>query len=472
MVAESPTTMRTRVGDAWTRVREQSGTVRVRTTAAAVIVVGAALLLASVVMVILLRGALIADVRSAALLRAEAVADRVEAGEPEGLLAEGDEAEDEEFVQVLDPEGRVLASSPNLEEEEQQVVVRLAPGETRRIEGVPFEEEDPFLVVARSAESAGERSTVIVGRTLDTVADSIQIVIGLLAAGLPLLLLIIGVVAWRIVGRALEPVEAIRSEVEAISTKELHRRVPHPPGRDEIARLAAMMNRMLARLEKGQARQRRFVSDASHEMRSPVTTIRQHAEVALAHPDGATTQELAEVVLDENLRLQRLVDDLLLLSKMDEPGARSPTSVVDLDDLVFEEAERMRATTTLRIDTSGVSAGRVSGDKGQLARLIRNLCDNALRHAGGVVRLTLKEDATAIVLMVDDDGEGIPPSERERIFERFVRLDEARDRDSGGSGLGLAIVAEIAVAHGATVGVLDGASGGARFEVRFPLPQP
>jgi signal transduction histidine kinase len=188
----------------------------------------------------------------------------------------------------------------------------------------------------------------------------------------------------------------------------------------------------------------------------------------LSHPDGTSIKELAEVVLEEDVRLQGLVEDLLLLTKMDEGSLRIRSETVDLDDLLFEDADRLRATTNLRIDTSRVSAGRVSGDKDQLAKLVRNLTDNATRHAHNIVALTLREQDGEVVLTVDDDGDGIHPSERERIFERFVRLEEARDRDSGGSGLGLAIVAEIAAAHAAKVAVVEGLENGARFEVRFP----
>jgi signal transduction histidine kinase len=463
--AEPATALRPMVDDDPTgvmaRMRARAGTVRVRTTAAAVTVVGAALVVAALAMVVLLRRSLTEDVRTTALLRAEAVASDLATGDPD-LETAGEQ--DEEFVQVLDRDGRVVASSPRLAG--LPPVARLAPGESQQVE-VSFE-DDPFLAVAISAGSEQGRRTVIVGRTLETVVESSGTVIGLLIAGVPLLTLIVGAVAWRVVGRALAPVEAIRAEVEAISGKELHRRVPDPPGNDEIARLAETMNQMLARLEEARDRQRRFVSDAAHELRSPVTTIRQHAEVALSHPDGTRLDELAQVVLEEDLRLQRVVEDLLLLSKIDEGTLRLRIETVDLDDLVFEEGERLRGTTDLRVDVGDVSAGRVVGDKTQLARLVRNLADNAVRHARSTVALSLSETVPHVVLAVDDDGSGIAPPERKRIFERFVRLDEARDRDSGGSGLGLAIVAEIAAAHGATVVALDGPLGGARLEVRFP----
>jgi signal transduction histidine kinase len=437
----------------------------VRTTAAAVIAVAVALLVTAVTMVLLLRRSLTADVRSAAWLRARAIAN--EASLEQGTrIAVGDE--EEEFIQVVDAGGQVVASSANVAG--RPVVVDVKPYQPRRIEGLPFE-DDPFVAVATSAETPQGTLTVIVGRSLEIVTDSTAQVVSLLAGGIPLLLVVVGAMTWRGGGRALAPVESMRAEVEAISSSELHRRVPHSQAQDEIARLAATMNRMLDRLEEGQARQRRFVSDASHELRSPVTTIRQHAEVALSHPESSSIDEMAETVLEEALRLQHLVEDLLLLTKMDEGNLGLRAESVDLDDLVFEEAERLRSTTDLSVDTKGVAPGRVSGDRAQLAKLVRNLADNAARHAHRRVVLALAEADGGVLLTVDNDGDGIPRFERKRVFERFVRLEEARDRDSGGSGLGLAIVAHIAAVHGAKARVADSALGGACFEVRFASPE-
>ncbi|HEX2235067.1 MAG TPA: ATP-binding protein, partial [Actinomycetota bacterium] len=446
-----------------------------RTTAAAVIVVGAAAVIAAVIMVVMLRRSLTAGVRATAILHARSVAVQLEqGGKLPSLDSDAEEldtdAEEEEFFQLLTPDGELIASTDNVMPP-QQLVVRLEPGETRRLERVPVPhdpgEANPFVVVARALDE-GTR-ILVAGRTLESVTEATEAVTELLWIGVPLLLVVVGGVTWHVTGRALAPVDAMRAEVETISTNQLHRRVPQPASKDEIARLAATMNLMLGRLERGQARQRRFVSDASHELRSPVTTIRQHAEVARQHPKGTTIEELAEVVLEEDARLQRLVEDLLLLAKLDEGTLELRRQAVDLDDLVFEEAERLRATTGLRVDPTGVSAGRVLGDAGQLTRLVRNLTDNAARHARTTIALSLREERDGIVLGVEDDGSGIPPSDRGRVFERFERLDEARDRDSGGSGLGLAIVAEVAAAHGASVDVTDGALGGARFEVRFPV---
>ena len=258
---------------------------------------------------------------------------------------------------------------------------------------------------------------------------------------------VVALTTWFAVGRALAPVEAIRREVDAISAAQLHRRVPQPKADDEIGRLAATMNRMLERLESARNSQRRFVSDASHELRSPITTIRQHAEVALAHPDRVTAAELAEVVLAEQQRMQRLVEDLLLLARADE-HVPLPRAAVDLDDLAFEEGHRLRSATSKRVDTSGVNAVRVQGDADALRRMVRNVGENAVRHASSRVDVTLVERGEEVVLTIDDDGPGIPATERARVLQRFVRLDDARSRDEGGSGLGLSIVDEVVRAHG------------------------
>jgi len=437
--------------------------VRVRTTAAAVAVVGLALVVAAIGMVLMLRRSLTADVHLAARLRASDLADLLASGTPAHRLVVG--RLDEAFVQVVDGGGKVIASSRNLEAS--SPVAELPLSEPVQLAD-PTVDDEPFLVVAAIAEAQGGRVTVLVGQTLETVAESTQVVTSLLGLGLPLLLLVVGATTWRVVGRALAPVEAIRAEVDAISAAELHRRVPDPPGKDEIAGLATTMNAMLARLQESQARQRRFVSDASHELRSPVAAIRQHAEVASAHPERTTAGELAEVVLEENLRVQRLVEDLLLLARVDERTLRLGRSSVDLDDLVFEQASRLRDTSGLTMDVTGVSAGRVVGDAAQLRRLVRNLTDNAARHARSAMALSLSQSNGEVLLRVDDDGAGIPAPERGRVFERFVRLDDARTRDAGGSGLGLAIVAEVAAAHGGSVRVSDSPLGGARLEVHLP----
>src|SRR6478752_6111121 len=259
-------------------------------------------------------------------------------------------------------------------------------------------------------------------------------------------------------------VEAIRAQVASMSEKDLAERVPVPVARDEVGRLAETMNGMIARLESAQKVQRRFVADASHELRSPLATIGAGLEL-LQDSDPGTVRTLR----GETERLGRLVDDLLLLARADERGLQPRRDEVDLDELV--EAERSRPYddgVRTEVRTEPV---RVVGDRGQLVRVLRNLVDNAHRHAGSQVVVTLGRDGDLAAIDVADDGPGVPAADRARIFERFVRLDDARARADGGSGLGLAIVAEVVAAHDGRVWVEEAPGGGALFRVRLPAPE-
>jgi signal transduction histidine kinase len=416
--------------------------VRLRLTIASMLLVGAAVVGGAVVLVALLGGALTDQVCAAAQERAGQIAAELSAGRP---VPPGS---DDELLQLPD-------APP--------------PGECRTVEP-PGKDED-YAVASATVPNppAGAPATVVVGKPLVDVLESTQFVTRVLLIGLPALLLLVGGITWYVVGRALAPVAAIRREADQITAAGLDRRVPQPHSTDEIARLATTMNRMLDRLEHALAAQRRFVSDASHELRSPITAIRQHTEVALAHPDSTTLAELADTVRTENLRLQRLVDDLLLLARADESALSLATATVDLDDLVFDEARHLRGTTTLDVDTSWVSAGRVSGDPDALRRILRNLGDNAACYARQRVAFALSERDSSVVLAVSDDGPGIAAADRERVFERFVQLSEAREH--GGSGLGLAIVAEVVRAHGGTVRIDQSHLGGVRVEIRLPAEE-
>jgi signal transduction histidine kinase len=311
---------------------------------------------------------------------------------------------------------------------------------------------------------------IYVATTLDGVDRTVsEVTTGALVA-IPSLVLFVGLITWVLAGRALRPVEAIRSEVEDISAFGLHRRVPEPSSRDEVGRLAATMNDMLGRLELSQKSQQQLVADASHELRSPLAAMQARVDVGLRHEDVTDWEEVGEGLRRDIHRMQRLVDDLLFLARSDarEAGSEVGRNLVDLDDLVLGTAEGMRAQSQVQIHTSRVSAGLVRGHRDQLQRLIRNLLDNGVRHAATLVEMTLTETDEDVVLTVADDGEGIDPEEWERIFDRFVRLDEARSRDGGGSGLGLAISREIAAAHGGGLTVSASAIGGAKFILALP----
>lgn len=455
------------VRDSLIRLRAGLGSMRVRTTMAATLVVGIALAVGAVALVGLVRSSLAANVQAAAELRAADTAASFKAGTVPTTV--GVRNEEEAFVQVLDDELKVMVSSANVEGE--PAIARLRPGDSETIQSVPIGDgEEPFRVVAAAAETTQGRLIVISGSSLEHVAESTEALGRVLVPGIPALLAIVAFTTWMVTGRSLRPVEGIRAQVAYISARELDRRVPVPATSDEIARLARTMNSMLERLAESHRRQQRFVSDASHELRSPITTIVHHAEVAQAHPEGTSVSELASDVLAEGERLHRLAEQLLVLASADEHNLALSQKPLDLDDLVFEEATRLRETTRLQIDTTEVSAARVQGNAGALARVLRNLADNAARHARSRVIFSLQHVGDSVSLAVIDDGPGVPRSKRQLIFERFARLEGARDRDSGGAGLGLAITRAIVTAHEGVISVEDAPEGGTRFQLTFPSP--
>ena len=269
--------------------------------------------------------------------RAADLAALVESGTlPDRLI---DEQADDEFIQVVDDRGEVVAASAGLGGE--PPVIGLEAGESATTD-VPFDDER-FLAHAVAARSGDDAYRILVGRTLEPVAEATRLVAGLLTIGLPLVLGFVAVTTWLVVGRALAPVDRMRAQVDAIGARELDRRVETPRADDEIARLARTLNRMLARLEASQARQRQFVADTSHELRSPIASIREQAEVGLAHPDRVEIEAMAASVHADALRLQALVDDLLLLARADEQTLELRSRPVDLDDLVFVEARQTKA---------------------------------------------------------------------------------------------------------------------------------
>jgi signal transduction histidine kinase len=276
-------------------------------------------------------------------------------------------------------------------------------------------------------------------------------------------------VVWTVVGRSLRPVEQLLSEVEDISAHRLHRRVDVPPTRDEVGRLAATLNAMLDRLEDAHVEQRRFVADASHELRTPIANIRTAVEVAASNPGSADWPAVSVDLLRQDDRLQRLADDLLFLARSDLGATARRVETIDLAALVRTEMGRPVRDGVRLVLVEPLPAVTLDGDRDQLGRALSNLLDNALRHATSTVSVGLHAGTQRVQIVVRDDGPGIARDDRERIFDRFVRLDEGRARSDGGSGLGLAIVREIAQAHGGTVRVID-AEPGATLVLELPRP--
>lgn len=447
-----------------------------RTAGTAALVVAVALALGGVAMLFLLERSLDAVERDEARLAATEIVDALAAGvAPQDAI--GRSRSVVALVQVLDADGQVVAASASLAGMPPLVAQRPPPGTTLTLVlpggtgvaaggGAPLDRDAVAVAVAGVSAPAGER-VVVVGEPLGSVARSVTAAGELLAVIIPLLALVAAMTTYVATGRALRPVEAMRAQVEMISDRDLDHGVAEPPTRDEVGRLAVTLNAMLARLRAARVAQRQLVADASHELRSPLATIVAGLELTR----GRSERDEARITAmrEDAGRIGRLVEDLLLLARADERGLRPADGGddVDLDELLDAERLRLRSVTSVQV-VADVSAARVRGDRGQLTRLVRNLVDNAVRHAAGVVELRLATRGTTVELSVGDDGPGIPAADRERVLRRFVRLDPGRARDAGGSGLGLAIVTEVARAHGGSVEVGTSPRGGALLTVRLP----
>ncbi|PFG40250.1 signal transduction histidine kinase [Georgenia soli] len=370
------------------------------------------------------------------------------------------------LVQVLDDQGHVIAASEGLKIGPMSRPVDEPHVRTRTLPVTPGRQ---YRVLAMPAGTSNHPRTVVVAQSLRAANRAVSDTARMVAAVFPAVLVLTGLVTWLSVGRALAPVEEIRRKAATIGAGDLSQRVPLPPARDELYRLADTMNSMLARIQAATERRRHFVSDASHELRTPLANMQAMLEVAVARDEPDLWQETAAALHTEQSRMARLVDDLLLLARLDGRAPRTEREV-DLDDVVHDEAQWLRRTTDLQVEVEPLPALRVLGDPSQLARVLRNLTDNARRHARTTISLSLRRHGGSAVVTVRDDGGGIAPEDRERVFDRFARLDEARGRDQGGSGLGLAISREIARAHGGELLVADATGpGGAVLELRLPL---
>ncbi|GGT36114.1 sensor histidine kinase [Streptomyces chromofuscus] len=480
-------------------MRRLFGSVRARATLGATLVVAVALVAAGAAVLLSLYSNLTEQAGAEAERSARAVAADLAGGKRYDQLSLDD---DDRPVQVVDEDGVLVAASEGLERitgtgtdavrperrtpptpepgagsddddsddseegDDDSAAAVLQPGEiaedttvtdgSATIDG----EQADYRFAEVAVEVPGQGTfTVYAGGPLAAEQNAVSTAQTAMLIGFPLLLGVVAGVTWLVTGRALHPVAGIRREMAEITASEdLSRRVPEPDTHDEVARLARTTNETLAVLETSVERQRRFVADASHELRSPIASLRTQLEVAAAHPelldlDGA---------VEDTVRLQRLAADLLLLARLDA-GERPTDTQVDLAELAREQAAGRRGVA---VEAESLE---VAGSRGQLGRVLANLLDNAQRHARSAVTVAVRRDGDRAVVRVEDDGDGVPEADRERIFERFVRLDAARSRDEGGAGLGLAIARDVAARHGGTLAVHDVPAGGALFELRLPL---
>ncbi|SDZ30785.1 Signal transduction histidine kinase [Asanoa ishikariensis] len=417
----------------------------------------AGLLVGGVLLVTVLGSTLHRGAEDAATKTASALAELIAADSlPDPLPVSGDDVR----AQVIDDEGRVVAASLGAD----RLVPFLYPGErpvrggdephSVYIDGERIGVTGPVQVVAVEAGTPDAPRTVLVAKSLGDLVRAVDLLKHSLLIAYPLLVALLAAIAWRVIGATLRPVETLRAGAQAITDGARADRLPLPASRDEIHRLAVTLNGMLARLEGARARQRAFVADAAHELRSPLTNLRTELEVAQRIGEAPDTEDL----LADVRRLGRLVDDLLLLARSDDLAGRPDpvTGPVDVGSLLAAIAARYPARVTLR---PVAGAPWTVGDEAALDRVVANLVDNAVRHARERVELAAALAGDQVEITVTDDGPGIPEADRERVFDRFTRLDDARARDAGGAGLGLSIVRELVARHGGTVTLGDAAPG-------------
>lgn len=376
-----------------------------------------------------------------------------------------------QVVQVVDAQQRVVSGSVTAD----QLVPILRPAEISRalagqaviIDGSRLGLAEPLRARAVAAGPPTDRVSVLAALPVGDVLASRLALRNALLITFPLLLAALAAVAWRVIGWTLRPVEQLRLGAERISGAARDERLPVPPAADEIRALAVTLNGMLDRLAASRGRQRAFVADAAHELRSPLASIQTQLEVAERLGEGGSLP--VDLLVDVH-RLSALVEDLLLLARSDA-DTRGPARVRELDAYALlvglaEQHAQERVPLTVRPGEPIL----VTADPDELRRAVDNLVQNAVRHAGTSVELEASVDRGRVLLAVSDDGPGIPEAERERVFERFARLDDARGRAAGGSGLGLAIARELVLRAGGEVVLLAGRAPYAlRAEVRLPV---
>lgn len=487
--------------------RTRGMTLRTRLTLVATVTVAAVLVVGAALLVVALRSSLIGNIQDSATVRAADIATLAAQGSLPHPIPIQDN--DETLVQVVATTGVVLAASNNIGDLADDLaddltddltddlpddrsngddgadsadddgggplpLAQVRPGEIRLFDAADFPDgaDEVFRVVGHGVDTPTGPATVYVAFTLDAVNEVVDEITRLGLIGLPLLIVILAAFVWWVVGRTLAPVDAIRAETDEIGGQDLHRRVPVPDADDEIGRLARTVNRMLGRLEDSANRQRQFVGDAAHELRSPIASLRTQLETARDSSRPVAWHEVSDDLLDETLRMQHLTEQLLVLARIDAVGTAVARTSLDLDDLV---ADRVAAFTPSRdtiMVTTTLAPVRMSGDPVLLGQVVTNLLDNAFRHANAAVSVTVAATSGHAMITVADDGTGIAANRREHVFQRFARLDDARARDRGGAGLGLAIVADIVTAHGGTVAITSGPDGGATFTVALPVRSP
>jgi signal transduction histidine kinase len=451
----------------WITAAWRAQSLRARITIVATTLFAVALLVGTFTLFILMRIALTRALDSSAVRAGRSIAAVLQNGNgaPNVLSGAGDQ------IQIVDADDQVLSASPGAD----GAVSLLRPDELARartgskitIPGRRGNTGDPLRVVAVTAAD----DTVLVASDTGSINDSIDVLRTIALFGSPVAFLIMGIATYSIVGRTLRPVAGLRRGAEQITEAGLtDQRLPVPDASDEIHRLAVTLNVMLDRIAASTRQQRSFIGDAAHELRSPLASLRVQLDVAQRLGPATDWTAVIDDALIDVSRLEQLVNDLLALARSDEAGnklsRREPVEVNEVIDEVTTQYANARVPVTA---STPAGASTIEGDPQALRRVAVNLLDNGVRYAASSVEIAVTSANGHVTMTVDDDGPGIPLAERDRVFDRFYRLESSRARDSGGTGLGLAIVRDIVHAHGGTIVLTDPPSGsGLRALITLP----
>lgn len=456
------------------RTRRRFG-VRVRVVVAAALIVAITLTASCAILLALMHQSMTASLDATELARAQDVAAQVKAGSLHGVIPST--AIDSVAVQVIGPTGTVAASTVNLNGEGPMLPHPPAKRKstTLTVADFPLDTGGAFRVTIEPTIVNNGPGWVYAASSLSPIDAATNSLVALFSWGVPLIVLAVALITAVSVRQALRPVVHIRRRADAIGAADLSQRVPVPAGNDEITRLATTMNGMLARLEVAATRQQQFIGDASHELRGPLTALQTQIDIAISHPNAPEATQTLPRLREQVTRMAILIDDLLFLARSTETSPLVVAAPVDLDELVLAEATRLRDLGGLTVHVDDLNAARVRGSFRDLTRMLRNLGDNAYDHANSTVSLALTTTRRTAQITVTDDGPGIAAEDRDLIFARFGRLDDARTRNTrgGGSGLGLSIARNVMEACGGTLAVQDRPDRrqGAMFVARMPLSE-
>jgi heavy metal sensor kinase len=385
----------------------------------------------------------------------------------------------DKFFQIFSPAGKITIQSPHVRRHDiplSRTALEAAFVGQATFESARFRGESPIRLLSVPIQRGRVLVNIVqVGTSLHEVEHSLRHLLTVFLVATPIALIVALAGGWFLAGRALRPVEAITQAAKRIAAGDLSQRLTVSPSSDEIGRLAATFNEMIARLDASFQQIRRFSADASHELRTPLTVMKGETELALRRPRAAEDYRLVlESSLEEIDRMTRIVDELLFLARADLGEVRMELLPVRLDVLV-EDSQRQAAVLgqehNVQVAVGAMEPMIVQGDELRLRELVLNLVDNAVKysHPGGKVELALQHDKNTARLSVSDSGIGIPPETQPRIFDRFYRADAARAHAKKGTGLGLSICKWIAEAHHGRIEVQSATGQGSRFTLVLPL---